>query len=138
MQTPEYRRLVRLAASYNRKARRFGVRGAVSADDLLFIEETIRECAYCGISLEAGHGSFDHIVPFKSHGPNEVANITRCCLTCQRKKFTKTPEEFAAHAALTVACVVCGNEFQPRWAEYQRGMARTCSRSCSGRLRWQR
>lgn len=136
MQDPEYRRLVRLASGYNRKARRFGVRGTITADDLLAIEYAIPDCAYCGIRLEPGHGSFDHVIPFKSHGPNEVGNITRCCLTCQRRKFTKTPEEFAAHSTLIVACTVCGKEYQPRWAEYQRGMARVCSRSCSAHKRW--
>jgi HNH endonuclease len=135
-QSPEYRRLVRLAAGYNRKARMYGSRGTVTADDLMVLSVSSPQCEYCGVSIETGHGSFDHAIALDRGGRNAIENMKRCCLTCQRRKFTKSPAEYMAHQDLVSTCQVCGREFQPRWAEYQRGVARTCSRSCAARKRW--
>ena len=132
-QHPEERRLNRLAASYNKKARQFGVPGVITAVDLA---RKPRRCMYCGISLEVGQGTFDHMIPFDKGGTNEDFNIVRSCLTCNRKKFTKSPAEYEAHQELVVACVVCGKEYKPRWGEYINGRARVCSRGCAGRKRW--
>ena len=132
-QHPEERRLNRLAASYNKKARQFGVPGVITAVDLA---RKPRRCMYCGISLEVGQGTFDHMIPFDKGGTNEDFNIVRSCLTCNRKKFTKSPAEFAEHQTLVVACEVCGKEYQPRWGEYINGRARVCSRVCAGKKRW--
>lgn len=133
MQTAEQRRLLRLASAYNKKARRLGVPGVVTAVDLA---RKAPFCFYCKIGLEVGQGTFDHIIPFDRRGTNENHNIARCCITCNREKFNKTPEEFEAHKELIVACVVCGKEYKPRWAEYQNGRARTCSPSCAAKKRW--
>ena len=132
-QHPEERRLNRLAASYNKKAAQYGVSGVITAVDLA---RKPRRCMYCGISLEVGQGTFDHMIPFDKGGTNEDFNIVRSCLTCNRKKFTKSPAEFAEHQTLVVACEVCGKEYQPRWGEYINGRARVCSRVCAGRKRW--
>lgn len=132
-QHPEQRRLARLSSSYNKKARRYGVTGVITAIDLA--RKPMR-CNYCGIGLEVGQGTFDHVIPFDKGGTNEDSNIVRSCLTCNRKKFTKSPQEFAQHEALIVACSVCGKEYQPRWGEYINGRARVCSRSCAGKKRW--
>lgn len=136
-QTPEFRRLVRLASGYNKRATDFGLRGRISATELWALENETWHCHYCGIELDFGQGSFDHIVPLDRGGQNTYLNLARCCFTCQRKKFTKTPSEYANHQRLTVTCAVCGKVFKPRWAEYNRGDARVCSRSCAGRRRWQ-
>lgn len=135
-QSPEYRRLVRLAGGYNRRAEQAGVIGTVTAHDLEWIEAVEDCCHYCRIGLEVGQGTFDHIIPLHLGGRNVRTNISRCCTQCQRMKFTKTAEDFAAHIALVSKCEVCGNEFKPRWAEYKRGLARICSRSCSAKKRW--
>lgn len=91
-------------------------------------------CWYCRIGIDLDHGTWDHVVPFYRGGTNEIANIVRCCMTCQRTKFTKTPEEFAEHSVMVVICARpgCGNQWKPRWAERQRGMARYCSHTCAG------
>ena len=135
-QSAEYRRLVRLAAGYNKRAAKFGRRGRITAVELWALENETWHCHYCGIELAFGQGSFDHVVAFDRGGENTYLNIARCCLTCQRQKFTKTPAEYEEHQDLIVSCSVCGKTFKPRWAEYQRGDARVCSRSCAGRRRW--
>ena len=137
-QTAEQRRLVRLAAAYNAKARRLGVRGVVSAFGLALIEHEQPNCRYCGIALEIGQGTFDHLVPFDHNGQNVLWNIVRCCTTCNRKKFTKSPAQLAEHEARVVTCARpgCGKQYQPRWAEWEAGRARVCSRSCAAKMRW--
>lgn len=138
-QTAEQRRLVRLAAAYASKARSLGVRGSVTAEDLGLVELASPTCYYCGIDLPVGGGTFDHIRPLGRGGMNHIVNIVRCCLTCNRTKFTKTPEQLAVHEDRVVTCERpgCGNTYKPRWAEYEAGRARLCSRRCSALLRWQ-
>lgn len=120
----------------NAKARRLGRPGRIDWSDLYRLESGETFCFYCHILLEEGHGTFDHAHALDVGGPNEPSNVVRCCTTCNRKKFTKTPAEFAAHQALEVACVVCGKLYRPRWAEYTNGRARTCSHACAARKRW--
>lgn len=128
------RRVQRIAASFNAKARKYHAPGVVTWQMLATQDP---HCRYCGIYLELEHGTWDHYVPFDKGGDNWITNIVRCCTTCQRTKFTKSEEEFAAHKELTVTCArpECGNTFKPRWAEYQRGMARFCSHQCAGMAR---
>jgi hypothetical protein len=135
-QTPEHRRLVRIAAGFNRNAAKMAVRGTITGMDLLWVEQHEPTCNYCGIGLEPGRGTFDHVVPLSQGGPNTWTNLVRSCFTCNRTKFTKSPSEMADHQSLLVSCSVCGKQYQPRWAEYQAGRARTCSRSCAARSRW--
>lgn len=132
--TPSKRRVQRIAASFNAKARKYHVPGVVSWEMLAALPA---QCRYCGIGLTLEHGSWDHIVAFNNGGDNWITNITRCCTTCQRAKFTKTPEEFQQHQALTVACKRpgCPHTFQPRWAEWINGRARYCSHRCAGMAR---
>jgi len=132
-QHPEQRRLNRLAASYNKKARKYGVSGYATAVSLA---RKPQRCHYCGIDLEVGQGTFDHVMSFDKGGTNEDENIVRSCLTCNRRKFTKSPAEFEHHQNLVVACSVCGKEYTPRWGEWINGRARVCSRVCSGKKRW--
>jgi 5-methylcytosine-specific restriction endonuclease McrA len=136
MQSREHRRLIRLAGAMNQKAARLGARGRVTAADLAMLQLRVRQCEYCGTDLEIGQGSFEHRLPYDRGGQNLPSNLTRCCLTCNRRKFVKTPEEYAQYKQLMVKCVVCSREYKPRWAEWQRGRARTCSHKCAGSLRW--
>jgi hypothetical protein len=76
--------------------------------------------------------SFDHMMAFAKGGQNVRENLAASCMTCQRGKFTKSPEEWDRARALVVQCEVCKKEFKPRWADWVRGLGRTCSRKCSG------
>lgn len=122
---------MRIASAFNSKARRLGIPGTVSAIELA---AKPRKCAYCGILVDKG--AFDHIIPLAEGGLNISTNIVRCCLDCNRRKFLKTPAEFDEHRQLIVSCLVCGRQYQPRWAEYRAGRAKVCSRSCAGKKRW--
>lgn len=134
-QSPVQRRLVRLAASMNKKAVRAGVEGTVAAYELAeLMVEAENTCSYCGIEVPPMGGSFDHVVPYGHGGANSKDNIVRCCLDCNRRKGLMTPEELAVYAALRVHCASCGREFRPRYADWKRGLGRTCSRVCAGRL----
>jgi hypothetical protein len=135
-QNPEIRRLTRLATGMNKRARAALASGTISANDLFWIEYNNEACYYCGVVLRLGEGQFDHMLPLDRGGRNVSTNVVRSCITCNRTKFTKNPSEFAEHQAMIVACEVCGHEFQPRYAERKRGMARICSRRCSALKRW--
>ena len=130
------RKLQRICGGFNRKARQYHVRGVCTP---LVLASKGDQCAYCDTSMGSlRDGSWDHVVPFDKGGTNESDNIVRCCTSCQRRKFTKSRSEYMAHMDLTVTCALpgCDITWQPRWGEYQRGMARYCSRSHSARSRW--
>lgn len=130
-----HRRLVRLASSMNAKAVRLGAQGLVAPFELAEIMvESEGRCQYCDVEVPPMEGSFDHVVPFGRGGPNLKANIVRSCVTCNREKGLKSPEDLAAYSALRVNCAVCGKEFRPRFADWKRGLGKTCSRICSGAL----
>ena len=129
------RRLVRVAAAMNKRARRHHAMGLLRWEDLAALPAW---CRYCGIGLEPLHGTFDHVVALERGGPNLPANLVRCCTKCQRSKFTKTAAEFAEANALVVTCALpgCGKTWKPRYAEYKRGAARFCSLSHAAKSRW--
>lgn len=135
-QGAERRRLIRLAYAINSKAGRVGASGRVTAEDLGRILLANPMCEYCGVTLEPGHGSFDHRIPFDSGGQNVPSNITRCCVRCQRSKFTMPYKEWLVFMNLTLPCAVCGKQFRPRHTEWKSGRAKTCSHRCAATYRW--
>lgn len=137
-QSKEQRRLERLAHGINRKARAVGAVGTIFAADLARIELDHKTCRYCGVGLEIGQGSFDHIISFDKGGANKFHNIARCCMSCQRSKFTKSEQEFAEYSVLELVCPIDGKRFRPRHGDWRKGLGRYCSRSCSAKARWGR
>lgn len=130
--SPE-RRFSKLAAAINQKAIRLGARGRITAADLFWVFVRAKQkCEYCGVELNWQGVSFDHAQAFARGGSNSPENLASSCITCQRGKFVKTPSEWAQARGLLVQCEVDGVWFKPRWADYQRGFGRTCSRKCSG------
>lgn len=129
------RRLVRMASSMNKRARRAGVYGEITWAHLMDLGDA---CAYCGIELEPMHGSYDHVESLDRGGPNVVANLVRCCMTCQRSKHTKSMAEFKEAQAVEVECALpgCGKRWRPRYGEWKRGMAKFCSLSHAAKSRW--
>ena len=126
------RRLQRIASSFNAKARKHHVQGVVTWE---MLADKGSACHYCGISLDLEHGTWDHYVAFDTGGDNWITNIVRCCVGCQRAKFTKSEAEYLEHMNMIVSCLVCDKQYKPRWAEWKRGFARTCSHECAGKLR---
>jgi len=49
-------------------------------------------CFYCGETVDIGE--YDHKVPIKRGGSNEISNFVYSCRMCNRDKDTKTVEEF--------------------------------------------
>jgi hypothetical protein len=123
----------RKAKGFNDKARRLGLRGRVTAEDLA---RKPLVCHYCHVTLTQRDSEFDHVISFDAGGPNDPANIVRCCGDCNNRKFTKSVDEFIRYRDTTYTCVVCGNEFRPRYADERRGYGTTCSLACAARKRW--
>jgi 5-methylcytosine-specific restriction endonuclease McrA len=44
------------------------------------------QCAYCGISLEYGEMTLDHIIPLSKGGTNALSNLRGACMYCNRDK----------------------------------------------------
>lgn len=132
-QHPLEHRFKRLATGANKKAARLGLPGRITYIDLhdAYVASD-GWCTYCGIGISPDSCSFDHVIAFDRGGDNTRGNIVACCLTCQRSKFTKDPEEYARWRDLRVTCPVDGTVFRPRWADHIRGYGKYCSRRCSG------
>jgi 5-methylcytosine-specific restriction endonuclease McrA len=50
-------------------------------------------CQYCGGSYATSELTFDHVVPVAQGGRKDWENIVTCCVTCNRRKGGRTPEE---------------------------------------------
>jgi 5-methylcytosine-specific restriction endonuclease McrA len=55
-------------------------------------------CQYCGKVFPTADLTFDHVVPVAQGGRKDWENIVTCCITCNRRKGGRTPEQ--AHMRL--------------------------------------
>lgn len=86
----------------NRRARRAEAVGTFSCEDLATIRRAQRDrCAYCRQALK-GAGEPDHIIAIAAGGTNLPSNIQMTCRPCNRKKHSKSPEEFARLMGLLI------------------------------------
>jgi 5-methylcytosine-specific restriction endonuclease McrA len=54
-------------------------------------------CQYCGSAFAGGELTFDHVVPVAQGGRKDWENIVTCCITCNRRKGGRTPEQAGMH-----------------------------------------
>jgi len=54
-------------------------------------------CQYCGESFPTNELTFDHVTPVAQGGRKDWENIVTCCVTCNRRKGGRTPEEAGMH-----------------------------------------
>jgi 5-methylcytosine-specific restriction endonuclease McrA len=50
-------------------------------------------CQYCAHSHPTQELTFDHVVPVSQGGRKDWENIVTCCVSCNRRKGGRTPEE---------------------------------------------
>lgn len=50
-------------------------------------------CQYCRESFSTNELTFDHVLPVSRGGARSWDNIVTCCVTCNRKKGSRTPDE---------------------------------------------
>lgn len=50
-------------------------------------------CQYCAQSFPTQELTFDHVVPVSQGGRKDWENIVTCCVSCNRRKGGRTPEE---------------------------------------------
>ena len=50
-------------------------------------------CQYCAKSFPTQELTFDHVVPVSQGGRKDWENIVTCCVSCNRRKGGRTPEE---------------------------------------------
>jgi 5-methylcytosine-specific restriction endonuclease McrA len=54
-------------------------------------------CQYCGQVLPSGDLTFDHVVPVMQGGRKDWENIVTCCISCNRRKGGRTPQQAGMH-----------------------------------------
>ena len=50
-------------------------------------------CQYCGDAFATSELTFDHVVPVSYGGRKDWENIVTCCVSCNRRKGGRTPNE---------------------------------------------
>jgi hypothetical protein len=80
---------------HNRNARLKGNGGTHTTEEIDELFDGQRGlCFYCGQLLRDFH--IDHKIPVSRGGSNDISNIVISCALCNRRKYTKTAEEFIA------------------------------------------
>lgn len=84
-------------------------------------------CQYCGRTLPASELTFDHVVPVAQGGRKDWENIVTCCVSCNRKKGGRTPEEAGMrlvrrpvrpHAAPAIRITIGLRHTPDSWRDY--------------------
>jgi 5-methylcytosine-specific restriction endonuclease McrA len=50
-------------------------------------------CQYCGQAFSMAELTFDHVVPVAQGGRKDWENIVTCCISCNRQKGGRTPDQ---------------------------------------------
>jgi 5-methylcytosine-specific restriction endonuclease McrA len=50
-------------------------------------------CQYCGQQFSICELTFDHVIPVAQGGRKDWENIVTCCVSCNRRKGGRTPDE---------------------------------------------
>lgn len=77
------------------KRRAFMRQGDVITNQLLELQQTAKQCYWCGTSLKNKVVHIDHYVPLSKGGLHTISNLVVSCAECNRVKGNKPPEEFA-------------------------------------------
>lgn len=56
-----------------------------------------QRCQYCGRQYPHYELTCDHVIPRSRGGRTEWENIVTCCVSCNRRKGGRTPEEAGLH-----------------------------------------
>jgi 5-methylcytosine-specific restriction endonuclease McrA len=54
-------------------------------------------CQYCGKAFPTAELTFDHVLPVAHGGRKDWENIATCCITCNRRKGGRTPQQAHMH-----------------------------------------
>lgn len=96
----------RRAKNQARRALKSGVLSdpiGVMAAVYVFLRETPRlRCYWCRKLVAIGRRHIDHIVPLAAGGTHTAANLCCSCVTCNLKKGSKLPLEFAGQGELAL------------------------------------
>lgn len=82
------------ADNANRRALKFGVPGTLTEETINSIYTHQRgRCKYCGVRLRQRY-AIDHVMPMSRGGANTPENIVAACIRCDKRKGSRTPEEW--------------------------------------------
>jgi 5-methylcytosine-specific restriction endonuclease McrA len=82
----------------NYEARRRGAEGRLTTKEWQSILERFDgRCAYC--RKPSRRLQREHVIPLSRGGRNDASNVVPACWTCNRRKWSRTPEEWRAAEA---------------------------------------
>ena len=96
---PRYR-FNEAARGANRAARKYRALGVVTGSALRALWRADSRCRYCRIELAWREWTVDHVVPFSRGGANTINNIVMACRSCNSRKATRMPHEYAIRMAI--------------------------------------
>ena len=91
--TKEYKLSSRLQQIKRRKITRHSPNKATNKEIKQLIDASTH-CYWCNVKLNEDF-HIDHYIPIKKGGTHELSNLVISCKTCNLKKHTKDPIEFA-------------------------------------------
>lgn len=78
-----------------RRALKLKADGSYTKNDIKKLKTDQKNvCVVCGVDLDVSGFHVDHIYPLSKGGSNWPNNLQLLCPTCNRKKGSKTPDEF--------------------------------------------
>lgn len=80
------------AIKLNRRARQKSALGNVSKAEIAKLKQRQIKCVYCHSMKQL---TIDHIIALANGGSNEISNLQILCRTCNLRKKTKDPIDFA-------------------------------------------
>ena len=78
-------------------------------------------CQYCAEHIPTQELTFDHVVPVSQGGRKDWENIVTCCVSCNRRKGGRTPEE----ARMRLVQAAATARFGSRHSHHDRAAQRT-------------
>lgn len=79
----------------NYKRRSTTKQGDVTTQQLLELQQSVKHCYWCGISLKKVKIHIDHYVPLSKGGLHTLSNLVVSCQNCNCSKQAKDPLVFA-------------------------------------------
>jgi len=82
-------RIIQKASDANFKAKKLGVIGTLTAQDVADLFKKYPRCLKCGSENDI---TIDHVIPLSLNGPNTPANLQTLCNPCNMLKSDKTAD----------------------------------------------
>jgi 5-methylcytosine-specific restriction endonuclease McrA len=106
---PAYRAYATMKRNERRKRQQTADDGTLTSRTLQALTMWQSHCPYCGDAMPLRCRSLDHVIPLARGGAHSADNVVICCVTCNKRKHTRTAEEYVAYRRRR------GHPVAPQW-----------------------